>query len=159
MPLNGDLQRKSLYISLNSRAHLGDYHWGLIITDADNKSVLHHASNRNGPWIYEVRKASPAESMTLIILMRVDEVRSHGRAMDVIKSIPADGSPSQRTGEAFDCKTWVKDVLVALHEAGEIKLPTVIDALENKAVEDGLLHAPLAEDGLGATVLNDPLSK
>lgn len=64
--------------------------------------------------------------MSLIVLIRVDEVKSHSRAAGVIRSIPADGNLSQRTGEAFTCRVWAKDVLVALYENEEIGLNTDI---------------------------------
>ena len=64
--------------------------------------------------------------MTLIVLVRMGEIRSHSGALDVMKGVPADGSPSTRTGEAFDCRIWAKDVLVALHDHGEIRLPSNI---------------------------------
>ena len=38
--------------------------------------------------------------------------------------MPVDGKPSERTGEAFSCRTWVKDTLVSLDENGAILLPT-----------------------------------
>jgi hypothetical protein len=47
-------------------------------------------------------------------------------ATDVIQSIPADGSPSQRTGEAFRCLSWLKDAIVALDAAGLVQLPMSI---------------------------------
>lgn len=93
--------------------------------------------------------------MSLIAMLQVAKVNNHSRAKEVIQSIPADGSPSQRTGEAFDCRIWVKDVLVALCEQGVIALPADIDALERKAVQHGLRHAPYSEGGHGATVIND----
>lgn len=98
-------------------------HWGLILTDSYKKPTLHHASNRNGPWIYEERNAKPDQSMSLIVLIRVGKIKTHSRMRDVIKGIAADGNPSQRTGEAFTCRIWVKDVLMALHDYGEIVLP------------------------------------
>lgn len=101
-------------------------HWGLILTDSYGNPILHHASNRTGPWKYEEREARPEQSMSLIVLIRVDKVKSHSHTMDVIKSIPAVGTPSRRTGEDFTCRIWIKDVLVALHECGEIVLPTNI---------------------------------
>ncbi|KAI1174921.1 hypothetical protein F4777DRAFT_552425 [Nemania sp. FL0916] len=126
MPLNGRLNSKSIYISLDARPSPGEYHWGLILTGSDGKPALHHASNRIGPWVYEEKEAQPEQSLSLIALLLVAEVNSHSRAKEVIRSIPADGSPSQRTGEAITCRIWVKDVLVALCEQGVIALPAGI---------------------------------
>ncbi|KAG6150205.1 hypothetical protein E4U37_006352 [Claviceps purpurea] len=69
-----------------------------------------------------------------------------------MKDVPADGSPSKRTGESFTCRIWVKDVLVALNDCGEIILPVIIDVLEGMAVKKGLKYAKIAEGGGGATV-------
>ncbi|KAJ2986113.1 hypothetical protein NUW58_g5186 [Xylaria curta] len=88
-------------------------------------------------------------------MLRVAEVDTHSRAKEVIRNIPADGSPSQRTGEAFTCRIWVKDALMALCEQGVIALPADIDALEYTAVQHGLSYAPYSEGGHGATVIND----
>ncbi|KAI0483492.1 hypothetical protein F4859DRAFT_400514 [Xylaria cf. heliscus] len=120
MPLNGSLKSKSIYISLDTRPSPGEHHWGLILTDSNDKLVLHHATNRAGPWVYEESQAEPAQSMSLIAMLRVAKVKSHSRAKEVIQSIAADGNPSQRTGEAFTCRIWVKDVLMALSEQGVI---------------------------------------
>ncbi|KAK7935111.1 hypothetical protein PG985_000606 [Apiospora marii] len=130
-------------------------HWGLILTVPNQTPVLHHASNRAGPWSYEVRAGRPENSMTLIVLVRVGALKSHSEATNVMKTIPADGSPSRRTGEAFTCRIWIKDVLMALHEAGQIALPVDIDALERAAVRHAVNHAKSAESGNGATVIND----
>lgn len=155
MPLNGSLEASSIYISLNARSQPETYHWGLLLTDLHTNPVLHHASNRIGPWTYEQKTADPEQSVTLIVLLLVDKVKNHSRAREVIKGIPADGNPSQRTGESFSCRIWAKDVLVSLHECGEIVLPKNIDELESMAVQNGLEYAPSAESGQGATVINN----
>ncbi|KAG6071324.1 hypothetical protein E4U30_000167 [Claviceps sp. LM220 group G6] len=154
MPLNGSLEASSIYLNLNTRPQAGTYHWGLTITDAHMNAALHHASNRNGPWMYEERIAKPEQSMSLIVLLLIGKVKNHARMMEVIKGMPADGSPSQRTGEPFSCITWAKDVLVSLHESGEIVLPGTIDELEITAVKNATKYAPSAETGQGATVIN-----
>ncbi|KAG6300745.1 hypothetical protein E4U45_003708 [Claviceps purpurea] len=69
-----------------------------------------------------------------------------------MKDVPADGSPSKRTGESFTCLIWVKDVLVALYDCGEIVLPATIDVLEGMDMEKGLKYAKIADGGGGATV-------
>jgi len=39
-----------------------------------------------------------------------------------IESVNADGTPSERTGQSFNCKVWLEDVLVGLKEAGIVDL-------------------------------------
>ncbi|KAK4206189.1 hypothetical protein QBC37DRAFT_249706, partial [Rhypophila decipiens] len=123
MPLTGEnLRASSLYITLNSRPKKGEYHWGLLITDSSTKGTLHHANNGSGGWKYEARAVDPAKSMTLIALVFVASISDPVSVEAVIRSIPT-GTASRRTGEAFTCRIWVKDVLVALQEAGLILLP------------------------------------
>ena len=107
--------------------------------------TLRHASNLRGPWVLDERASDPASSLTLIVLVRVsaivdsdDEGDDSGdydgdarrggssEVVGVLRTVPVDGTPSRRTGEAFDCRTWVKDVLVALHQHGKITLPVDI---------------------------------
>ncbi|KAM0322063.1 hypothetical protein ACHAPQ_009184 [Fusarium lateritium] len=132
-------------------------HWGLILTDDSATPVLHDASNRAGPWAYRERHGDPAQSLTLIALIRVGPVSNHPLAIQIIQSLPANGSPSRRTGEAFTCRIWVKDVLVALHENAAITLPADIDVIERQAVSIGLELSLISEAGKGATVLNRPI--
>lgn len=40
----------------------------------------------------------------------------------IIESVKADGTPSQRTGQSFNCKVWLEDVLVGLKEGGIVEL-------------------------------------
>ncbi|KAG6181951.1 hypothetical protein E4U10_007122, partial [Claviceps purpurea] len=77
-------------------------------------------------------------------------IKSQSRTLGVMKDVQADGSPSKRTGESFTCRIWVKDVLVALHDCGEIVLPAIIG--RGMAVKKGLKYAKIAEGGGGATV-------
>ncbi|KAG6002941.1 hypothetical protein E4U21_002506 [Claviceps maximensis] len=79
--------------------------------------------------------------------------------IEIIKKVPADGRPSAKTGAAFACNTWVKDVLASLHEEGKITLDIDLDALEAQAVEYGIEYAPEAELGKGATVVNEAFQK
>ena len=40
----------------------------------------------------------------------------------IIESVKADGTPSQRTGQSFDCKVWLEDVLMELKDGGIVDL-------------------------------------
>ncbi|KAG6285905.1 hypothetical protein E4U09_006998 [Claviceps aff. purpurea] len=176
MPLNGSLEASSIYITLNTRRRAGTYvglpltqllrsflpnsvadlpkHWGLTLTDPHMKAAFHHANNLLGSWEYEEKVAKPDQSGTLVVLVLVGKAKNHSRIMEVIRGIPADGSPSKRTGEFFTCRIWVKDVLVSLHERREIVLPGTIDELEKMAVKEGLQYTDLIADGRGAMVIN-----
>ncbi|KAH6649355.1 hypothetical protein F5144DRAFT_478986 [Chaetomium tenue] len=122
MVLNGSTLPNTVYISLNSRPKKGEYHWGIVITDANNTATLYHASNRSGPWQFQARAiGDPGKSMTLIVLVKVGTVSKNGIAA-VIQQVPADGKASKRNGEAFSCRTWVKDALAHLVAKGNIVL-------------------------------------
>ncbi|KAG6113869.1 hypothetical protein E4U31_007639 [Claviceps sp. LM219 group G6] len=166
MPLNGSLEASSIYLTLNARRRPETYvgspltqfisHWGLILTDPHMEAAFHHVNNLYGPWKYEEKVAKPDQSKTLAVLVLVGKIKNHSRIMGVIRDTPADGSPSIRTGESFTCRIWVKDVLVSLHERGEIVLPGTIDELEKMAVKEGLQYTDLIAEHRGATVINKP---
>lgn len=68
----------------------------------------------------------PERSKTLVSLIHVGSISSRSNAEAIILSVPANGQRSSRTGEAFTCRIWVKDVLVALQAHGIVVLPTDI---------------------------------
>ncbi|OTA90526.1 hypothetical protein M434DRAFT_397897 [Hypoxylon sp. CO27-5] len=153
MPLNGKLEASTLYLSLNSRPKKGEYHYGIVATDANAQATLYHASNLGGHWRMESKTSRPESSMSLVVLVKIDAVRKNNLPA-VVKSIPADGAPSKRTREAFDCLTWVKDALVALDANGIIRLPANVDDIVSEAKKQGSKYASRAERGGGATVIN-----
>lgn len=59
--------------------------------------------------------------MTLICLVKIGELPDLHQAKTAIAGGPAEGEASSRTGEAFTCRIWVKDVLVTLHGGGIIQ--------------------------------------
>ncbi|KAI8963631.1 hypothetical protein F5Y11DRAFT_346277 [Daldinia sp. FL1419] len=154
MPLNGKLEANTLYMSLNSRSEKNSYHYGILVTDTNTKATLYHAStNLGGDWRIESKVGRPDVSVTLIVLVKVDSLHKDGFST-IAKSVPADGSPSKRTGEAFRCLTWVKDVLVSLDTNGIIKLPHDIDRFVTLAQSEAARESRGVEGGLGATVVN-----
>ncbi|KAG6087468.1 hypothetical protein E4U15_007826 [Claviceps sp. LM218 group G6] len=155
MPLNGSIEASSIYVTLNIRKRAGTYHWGLILTDPEMNAAFHHANNLHGLWKYEEKVAKPDQSTTLIVLVLVGKTKNHTRIMEVIRGIPADGSPSIRTGESFTCRIWVKDVLVSLHESGEIVLQKDVDELEEMVMKKGLQYTPFTKSGRGATIIKE----
>ncbi|KAL2127644.1 hypothetical protein VTI74DRAFT_10375 [Chaetomium olivicolor] len=162
MPLRGEkIIPESVYIALDARSEPGTYHYGLLITGLEGGGTLHHAVNRSGSWIYETRPAYPRLPISLVAMIRIGDLSNddNEHIMEVIRSVPADGKPSQRTGEVFNCTTWLKDVLVALEEAGVVRLPMRIEALFRVAKAYGDLHSEEAELGRGIYVVNETNSK
>jgi hypothetical protein len=60
--------------------------------------------------------------MSLVLVQKIGPVSSHSDLDRVLRSVPADGQASQRTGESFTCRIWLKDALVALHNERVVTL-------------------------------------
>ncbi len=56
--------------------------------------------------------------MMLVLICKIAPVSPSmlARLEEIIYSVPVDGRPSERTGEAMTCRIWVKDALMALHD-------------------------------------------
>jgi hypothetical protein len=67
--------------------------------------------------------------MSLVLVFKIGSVSSQTALDQVLQAVPADGSASLRTGEAFTCRIWTKDALVALHDSRIVTLPENIDEL------------------------------
>ncbi|KAI1261921.1 hypothetical protein F5Y18DRAFT_430691 [Xylariaceae sp. FL1019] len=154
MGLIGSLNPNSVYMALFARPNPGEYHWGLVFTSDVGNSVFCHATNRAGPWSFEMKEGDSGKSMSLIVLVRVSALKNP-EYLSTVRSVPAIGGVSKRTGENFRCRGWVKDVLVALEESGKISLPSDIDTLEKDAAAQGAKYLQTCESGNGATVVND----
>ncbi|KAK8063764.1 hypothetical protein PG996_008416, partial [Apiospora saccharicola] len=138
---SADLQSliMTTYKHASSTVVYGCMHWGLILTAPNQTPVLHHASNRAGPWSYEVRAGKPEKSMTLIVLMGalLEEQVKHSHVVS--------GS---------------KMFLWHFMQLGKVLFPltstnTLLNALERAAVRHAANNAKSAESGSGATVIND----
>ncbi|KAG6002940.1 hypothetical protein E4U21_002505 [Claviceps maximensis] len=158
MPLNGDIEPSSIYISLNGRVDGETFHWGVLLTDPEKKAIMNHATNSEGGWKYEARPINPLLSMSLIALIFLGKTENQSSVLDVMKKVPADGKPSCRTRAAFNSGTWVTDVVQLLHEEGVLKLPVDIASLEAQALRFGRKYARRAEQGGGATVVTEGFS-
>ncbi|OTB17636.1 hypothetical protein K445DRAFT_316254 [Daldinia sp. EC12] len=123
MPLNGNFKPNTLYITLDSRPLQDEYHWALVTTDASCHATLRHASNLNGPWKREEKDFRPDERMMLITLVGVGDISDQEKMVEATRSVPVDGLPSPRTGRAFNCLTWLLDVIVALNDQAIVPLP------------------------------------
>lgn len=76
----------------------------------------YHATNSSGGWQLEVRPTSSImSSSTLVLAYKIGQVSSQSQIDQVLRDVPADGSPSLRTGEAFTCRIWAKDAVMALY--------------------------------------------
>lgn len=124
MPLRGgNIIPHSIHISLNARSIPGtsvsqvsfdcdlitgaglthnEYyqHWGQLVMDSEEHGSFHHATNHSGGWKYEMSAARPEQSITLVTVVRVGDLAGGDNAagLQVIRGVPADGTPAQRTG-------------------------------------------------------------
>lgn len=61
-------------------------------------------------------------SMSLVLVYKLGQASSQSQIEQVIRDLPADGSPSLRTGEGFTCRIWAKDAVMALYNNNLITL-------------------------------------
>ncbi|EHK97843.1 hypothetical protein M7I_6340 [Glarea lozoyensis 74030] len=87
-------------------------------------------------------------SMSLVLVYKLGDVSSPDQVDQVLRSVPADGSPSLRTGEAFTCRIWLKDAIMALDKNQLLKLAAHIDDIEKKAFAAATRLEPAIEEGL-----------
>jgi hypothetical protein len=68
----------------------------------------------------------PFSSDRLVCLYRIgtiSEENSEKRSFEqAVADVPADGSPSRRTGQTFTCRVWIGDVLMELGKIGLLEL-------------------------------------
>jgi hypothetical protein len=100
------------------------------MTSSAPSGDYYHASNLSGGWELKVHSTlDPLASLTLVILYKIGKtgsVSSRTAADQVLRAQPANGTASLRTGEAFDCRIWVKDAIMALHNEGIVTLQASI---------------------------------
>ncbi|KAF2682987.1 hypothetical protein K458DRAFT_305885, partial [Lentithecium fluviatile CBS 122367] len=113
-----------------------------------------------GGWILEHKETTRvASSLTLCACFRVGKVNTntYNTLQAVLKGVAADGHPSLNTEEEFDCRVWVKDALIALHNASIIRLTVTISDIENKILgisEANRIGIELGESS--AKIINNP---
>ena len=89
-----------------------------------------HATNRFGGWQLEVRTSSNAlSSLSLVLIYKIGPASSQTAFDQVLRAVPANGSASLRTGEAFTCRIWTKDAIMALHNNRIVTLEADIGKL------------------------------
>ncbi|KAL9115225.1 MAG: hypothetical protein Q9227_001019 [Pyrenula ochraceoflavens] len=149
----------SIYVTLSLRGAQPGFHWGVFVPMKKPKGDFWHAVNYSGGWSLEIKTtARIATSRSLCLLFKVGTVTNQNwdEFKATLGNVPGTGQPSLNTQEAFTCRIWVKDALVALQNAGFICLTKPIDAIEQAAVKEGedhRTHVELGEDG--AYVWND----
>lgn len=70
-----------------------------------------------------------------------------------LTNVPSSGQPSLNTKEEFTCRVWVKDAILALHNAGVIRLAKAIETIEQAALETAEGNRTSIEQGTGAALV------
>lgn len=142
MPNQTDLLSKfknwSIYVILNLRGAESGFHWAIFIPTAAPLGTISHAVNRSGGWFYEVLETNTIpRSIELCLAIKIGSITSTNftTLKSVLKDVPANGTPSTHTKEAFTCRVWVKDALIALQNAKLVQLPSSIEEIEQSAIE------------------------
>jgi len=152
------LEDNSVYIFLNLRGAATGFHWGLYVPTNKPEGDVWHAINRSGGWSLETETTSGVpNSESLCLCFKVGTVNSETWNTLKIKlgQVPASGQPSPNTQEAFTCRVWVKDALLALHNAGVICLTKTIATIEADAIRQAEKNRSGVELGEhGAMVCN-----
>ena len=149
------MENYSIYVFLSLRDAEAGFHWGIFVPTKNPLGEVWHAVNRTGGWSLEIKTTSGVpEPLSLCLLFKVGTVNS--QTWDTLRStlerVPGNGQPSPNTQEAFSCRVWVKDALLALHNAGVFRLTKAISAIEKEAIEKAEPNRDDVEHGLNSKV-------
>jgi len=150
------LENYSIYIILSLRGAQPGFHWGLFVPTNKPQGEIWHAVNRSGGWSLEIKSSGGIpSSMSLCLVMKLGTVTSQNWAAlrTTLGNVPSSGQPSLNTNEAFTCRVWVKDAILALHNAGVIRLAKAIETIEQTAIATAERHRLNIEQGTGAAMV------
>ncbi|KXS93629.1 hypothetical protein AC578_2601 [Pseudocercospora eumusae] len=150
-------ENRAIYVVLFLRGAQPGFHWGIFVPNMSPNGHLWHASNRSGGWQLVEEERRVPESFSLCLAFKIGTAGDWNRFCATLRSIPADGTPSRRTGEAFDCVTWAKDALHALHKARFIVLTKSLEEIETWAVKNAEAHRAEVEAGLSSAQVDNKL--
>ncbi|KAF2446906.1 hypothetical protein P171DRAFT_482973 [Karstenula rhodostoma CBS 690.94] len=150
------LEDYSIYIILSLRGAQPGYHWGIFVPTNKPLGEVWHAVNRSGGWSLEIKTTNGIpSSMSLCLVLKVGTATSQNWATlrTTLANVPSSGQPSLNTREAFTCRVWVKDAILALHNAGVIRLTKAIETIEQTALETAEGNRTSIEQGTGAAMV------
>ncbi|KAF2469554.1 uncharacterized protein BDR25DRAFT_315166 [Lindgomyces ingoldianus] len=153
-----ELENYSIYVILSLRGAEPGFHWGIFVPTNKPQGDVWHAVNRTGGWSLEIKTTSGIPtSISLCLCFKVGTVNAEtwAKLKDTLQQVPGNGQPSPNTQEAFTCRVWVKDALLALHNAGVIRLTKAIATIEEEAIMQAEGNRAGVEGGTnGAMVWN-----
>ncbi|KAI5777812.1 hypothetical protein EDC01DRAFT_635480 [Geopyxis carbonaria] len=144
------LENHSIYVFLNLRGFERNYHWGFFVPTSKPSGESWHANNPSAPneWtLFYTKTDGIPNAAALCLAFKIGAVDSNGNGFEklraVLGAVPTSGEPSPNTNEAFGCRVWVKDALVALDKAGVVRLTKSVQEIEEAACRraDGLRNS------------------
>lgn len=154
--VTAQLEDNSIYIVLSLRGALPGFHWSIFIPTNKNKGEVWHATNPSGGWFMETKTTdSLPNSKSLCLLLKLGIVTSENwqTLRSTLANVPSCGEPSLNTGEAFNCAVWVKDAILALHNAGVIHLTADVETINSAAVDTAETNRERVERGTGSALV------
>ncbi|KAI9710956.1 MAG: hypothetical protein M1820_002393 [Bogoriella megaspora] len=150
------LEDYSIYVILSLRGAEPGFHWGIFVPTSKPRGEVWHAVNRSGGWSVDIRTTSGVpSSVSLCLCFKVGSVTSQNwdAFKATLRGLPGSSKPSPNTREAFTCRVWVKDALLALHNARLIHLTEDISNIEQAAVEKAESNRNNVEQGTGGAMV------
>lgn len=150
------LEKCSIYINLSLRGAQPGFHWSIFITTNKSEGEVWHAVNRTGSWLLETESIHGIpSSMGLCLVLKLGTATSQNwdTVRTTLANIPSSGQPSLSTRKTFTCRTWVKDAILAFHNAGVIRLTKDIETIEQVAIEMAEDNRASVELGTGPVLV------
>ncbi|KAK2871592.1 hypothetical protein FQN49_003024 [Arthroderma sp. PD_2] len=148
----------SIYVILSTRGANPGFHWGIFVPTDTPTGQVWHATNREGGWKLEQRPSSNVPfSMSLVLAYKIGSVNDSNwqTCKDVLSGVAAGPHPSPNTGEAFSCRVWAKDAIIALRDNGIIVLEEDLSSIEALLLSRASQHKSSVETGAStAKVVN-----
>ncbi|KAK4239349.1 hypothetical protein C8A03DRAFT_32605 [Achaetomium macrosporum] len=122
------IEEDTLYVVLYERKAVGEaYHWALLLTGPGEAGRIHQTTDRTGSWAYEIREVEqvqPTRSMICLVGIGYIPPEKRAEAEEAVKSVhvPPQGG-NLRSGEPFNCRTWLKLVISVLQKEVILELP------------------------------------
>jgi hypothetical protein len=139
----------AIYILLSSRGAKPGFHWGIFMPTASPNGHVWHATNREGGWKLEYKtSANVPFSLSLVLAYKIGSIdpSQAQTCLNILNGVNA-GGLSPNTGEATNCRVWVKDAIIALHSNRIIELAETFDSMETKMTNDANAHKSRVERG------------
>jgi len=152
------LEDHSIYIILSLRGAQPGFHWGIFVPTNKPEGEVWHATNAGGGWNLENKTTRGIpNSMSLCVVLKLGIATSQNWTAlhTTLANVPCSGQPSLNTGEPFTCRIWVKDAILALHNAGVIQLTAAIETIEEKAVKAAEKNRNKVERAAGAAQVDN----